>query len=641
MRWQLTAAVLGAVIALDAQSPSAPQQPTFRSRVDLVDVDVSVLDKNRLPVSGLTASDFVVRENGKVRPIVVFSAVTLPTRQRPEARWMDVAAPDAATNAVASEGRLVVILMNRAITTEQYPVARRIADAAINQLGPADLGAVIYATHGTPQNFTSDRRLLLDAVHRPFAMLPEGDTGQGGDCVCGTCSLESIERVAQSLQNVRHRRRILIVIGSNLSIQSNGQCGGPLGGLRERTERALEAANLTVYTIDPSGLTSLTQSAADRSVVDPARAALANLNRRANLMYFPDLTGGRTVMGSNEPVNRIPEIFRESGAYYTLGFQPGSPREDRRFQEIQIKVNRPGVSIQARRGYFSGAVSDEVDRAWKHETTIPRSLRAAISGMWPQTDLELHMTAVPWSLPGMQSAAVSVTVGVRGVIDPERLAQAARAGEERSRDVDVLVGAFDREGRAMASVRETLQSVPHSRDGAVSFEVVARLPLRPGRYEIRAAVDDGPLAQTGSVYGYVEVPDYPKTRIALSNIVLETTPRTTPAYGADIKDLVPMVPTTVREFRATDKLTAFVREHQGLDRALMPGYLTATIQDVDDQPVFHYEQRLLPELFGADRAMEFSMDVPVARLRPGEYLLTIEARHGNDSVARDVWFRIR
>jgi len=637
----VAAVIAGAAMVLHAQLPSAPQQPTFRSRVDLVDVDVSVLDKNRLPVPGLTADDFVVRENGKVRPILAFSAVSLPTRQRPVARWMEDAASDEATNAVATEGRLVVILMNRNITTEQVPVARRIAGAAIDQLGPADLGAVIYATHGTPQNFTSDRRLLRDAVNRPFAMLPEGDSGQGGDCFCGTCSLESIERVAHALQDVRHRRRILIVIGSNMPIQSLGQCGGALAGLRERTERALEAANLTVYAFDPSGLQTLSQTSSDRSVVDPARAVLANLNRRANLMYLPDLTGGRTVMGTNEPVLRVPEIFRESGAYYTLGFQPGNAREDRRFQEIDVKVKRPGLSVQARQGYFSGAVSDEVDRAWKGETTLPRSLRAAISGLWPRTDLELHMTAVPWSLPGMQSAAVSVTIGVRDTVDPERLAQADRAGAERTGDVDVLVGAFDREGRVMASSRSTLKNVPHPREGPVTFDVVSRLPLRPGRYEIRAAVDDGPLAETGSVYGYVEVPDYPKTRIALSGIVLEGTPRAAPVYGAEIRDLVPIVPTTAREFRTTDTVTAFVREHQGLDRALMPGYLIVRILDEDDQQVFHSEQRLLPELFGADRAMDFSMDVPVAQLGPGEYLLTIEARHGNDSATRDVWFRIR
>ena len=44
-------------------------QPTFRSGIDVVQVDVSVLDRSRVPVRGLTAADFIVLEDGKPRPI--------------------------------------------------------------------------------------------------------------------------------------------------------------------------------------------------------------------------------------------------------------------------------------------------------------------------------------------------------------------------------------------------------------------------------------------------------------------------------------------------------------------------------------------------------------------------------------------
>ena len=64
----LGVALVGApASAQDPQQP--PRTPTFRSSVDLVPVDVSVLDKNGRPVDDLTASDFTLEVDGKPRRI--------------------------------------------------------------------------------------------------------------------------------------------------------------------------------------------------------------------------------------------------------------------------------------------------------------------------------------------------------------------------------------------------------------------------------------------------------------------------------------------------------------------------------------------------------------------------------------------
>src|SRR5690349_20662232 len=68
--------VVAIVATLIAQLP-ASQQPTFRSGVDVVQVDVSVLDKDRRPGRGLTESAFTILEAGKPRPIVAFVPVEL------------------------------------------------------------------------------------------------------------------------------------------------------------------------------------------------------------------------------------------------------------------------------------------------------------------------------------------------------------------------------------------------------------------------------------------------------------------------------------------------------------------------------------------------------------------------------------
>jgi hypothetical protein len=69
--------VFGVCVAgLLCQNPSAQtQQPRFRARTDLLTIDVTVLDRNRRPVTGLTADDFILLEDS--RPQVIAALVAL------------------------------------------------------------------------------------------------------------------------------------------------------------------------------------------------------------------------------------------------------------------------------------------------------------------------------------------------------------------------------------------------------------------------------------------------------------------------------------------------------------------------------------------------------------------------------------
>ena len=162
----LAASALPLHARTSAPQTSAPQ-PTFRGGTDLVQVDVSVLDGKRHPVRGLSLSDFTIFEDDQPREIQAFSEVDLPDRvQSRDAAWTREVPSDVVTNQVAQEeGRLVIIVLDRTIPVGEPTItARRVAAAAINQLGPSDLAAVVSTSNGAVQNLTSDHSRLLRAI---------------------------------------------------------------------------------------------------------------------------------------------------------------------------------------------------------------------------------------------------------------------------------------------------------------------------------------------------------------------------------------------------------------------------------------------------------------------------------------------
>jgi VWFA-related protein len=643
----LACGLWAAVLTLEARQN--PSQPLFRASTDLVDVDVSVLDGDRLPVRGLTASDFTVLEDGRARPIVAFSAVDLPPRERPTARWMSTVAPDVVDNDLQHEGRLVVILIDQSIAFEDLPVSQRFADAVVDQLRPGDLAAVAYSTFGIPQNFTEERERLRAAIRRPMVGLPADDGGGASLCPCGVCSLEAIGNIAEAMAPVRQRRKMLLVIGSNIAMQSAGACSAQINPARERAFRAVEAGNVTVYAFDPAGLPTLSTSASERrqSSARGGGAAMRNMVRVGNLRTLPDRTGGRYLYDPLRPADRVAEIFRESESYYVLGFEPAHPDEDGRFHGIRVRVNRPGVTLQARRGYYGGAVGRPEGRGPEDAlraglSAVSGGLRAAVSGLWPRSDVVLRVSAVPVAAPDLTRASVAAIVHVTQTFDAPGTPLLGSPADAAPIVVNVLTGAFDRQGRALASANQSVRVTPQLMGPRVfGYEVVSQLELKPGRYELRTAVEDTRLGRSGSVYTYVDVPDYQRAPVALSGLLISVRPGTAVAPDAPLAGLMPVTPTTRREFVASDDVTAFVRLYQGVSRALMPGYIVAEILDEQDTSVYRQETRLASGAFGASRAVDFSVDVPVDRLAPGHYVLGVEARHGNETARRDVRFSVR
>lgn len=659
------------IVALGLLMLLAQQPPTFRAGIDVVQVDVSVVDKNRRPVGGLTQSDFTILEDGKPRPVVAFVPVELAegSALQPSAPWMRDVAPDVTTNRIGLQGRLVVIMFDWSIRFEDQALAKKIAAAAVDQLGADDLAAVIFSSPfgnvGTPQNFTADRSRLLAAIHQNFAlalhnpphgpghdprntnevMIDDPEGYESGDCHCRVCVPETIGRVADAVRDVQGRRKILLFIGTYFRIyealkgpQSRqgpaftpgldgkqviypGECSAPLKSAREKMQRSTSLANLTIHTVDPVGVET-----EGNSPLGGAKVAM--LERQDDLRALAEMTGGRSVMNTGAPQEHLAELFEESHSYYLLAFTPGDRQSNGKYHKIDVKVNRPGVSVRTRSGYYAG----ETRVAGNNPSIVDPETVSALEGILPRNDLPLSVNAVPLATSGKLGSTVAIVVGVGH--------QGSRAaGAERP--VKILAAAFDRNGRSVESEEQTIGVTPSSTNsGDAPFEVLSRLPLKPGRYELRIALSQ-PAGAGGSVYTYVDVPNFAEQPLSLSGVVLSVSPSWPTAPSQGFPDLLPLVPTARREFARTDRVSAFVRVYQKVKDEPQTVGIRAEIVDPNGRAVTSDAVSLQPGQFARTRSADYRIRLPLDRLNAAEYLLNFHAMQGAHQAQRTVRFTVQ
>jgi len=486
----------------------AAQAPQFKSGVDVVRFDVVVLDKDRHPLGGLTAGDFRVTEDGRPLRIAGFEAVTIPGRAAPPTTPTTTAPTTAdlrvesVTNHRDVPGRLAIIVMDRSIGSEQPIVtARRIANAAIDALGPNDLAAVVF-TSGISgnrlQGLTASRDRLRAAVASAqmgtpagVAMTPTGLTRTGpnvpeGECYCSICTMQTLAGVAEAVAPVPNYQKMILYIGEDLPFAENSAagsaaaCQGLFREARDKLMRAIDRSSITVHAFNPRGLDT-GQLGADATPTDAREPASSRIlredNRRAvregNLRTLPDYTGGRTII-ANQAEQFVSEVFEESRIYYVLAVERAPAHTNGRQHSVRFEVARPGVSVVSRTTYL-----DVGTETTKKPSADP--LERALAEVLPSGDVALRMTLAP----GDTKNSLEVTLAT-----PRPAAGRA----------DVLVGVFDQFAKQVGSERAKVE-LPTRGGGDAEWKM--HLNPKPGHYEVRAAVKIGDTI--GSVTGHVDV----------------------------------------------------------------------------------------------------------------------------------------
>jgi Ca-activated chloride channel family protein len=276
-------------------------QPQFQSGVDVVDLMVSVTDRDGRFVTGLRGDDFAVFEDGRRQQISFFNAERAPVS-------LGILL-DASGSMAASGFNIAPVEYAKA------SVQRLLLDF----LAPED--EFFFAWFGynaaLTQEWTTDRArvrpTLLDIGR------PTGDTRM----------FDAIDFVLPTAQAGKHRKRALLILSDGRDTRSSIS-------LNEVTSR-VAATDVLVYALGVEGDTLLTRG--DRVDGDVLRR-------------LTDATGGRTevVRGYGRLDEALAALARELGAQYHIGYVPDRAGQAG-FRAVRVETPGRTVRVRTRAGY--------------------------------------------------------------------------------------------------------------------------------------------------------------------------------------------------------------------------------------------------------------------------------------------------
>jgi VWFA-related protein len=623
------------------QTPPVQQQttPIFRSGVDLVHLDISVLDRQRRPVRGLGPADFTILEDGIPQKIAAFSPVEVPPAADPPSSWMKEVPRDVRTNQDIGERRLFVIIVDDAqlqADPASLKTLRETARRVVDDLGPSDLASVIFTLDNrNAQDFTSDRARLRAALDK--AAIGARDMSGTMNQMFARMSVDVIQHSVEALGALPDRRKVIIYIGQGVPVSLEDAAtpmwagiDAPVGAvdagsqqrhllyLMDQSFKKAAKANVNIYTLDVCGLRAPTaRTCQPGPEVD-------------YLQQLAAATGGKSATNISDLGAAVDNIFAENASFYILGYHSTSPRLDGKFRRLTVAVNNPEYTVRTRNGYDA---EKEKDAAKRTKFDAEQPLGAGLSGLLPKSDVPLDMMAAPFAIAGKKEAAIAVMVGVRQPI--------RETGQRTTEPVGFQVNAFNVDGKAFGAKRmDVVVTLRPEASGMGEYELLSRLDLKPGRYQLRVALNVSSLSTSGSLYYDVDVPDFTKAPVSFSGMVLAArpSPPVTPKDG--LPGVLPVTPTTRRSFSASDRVVAFTRVYQGGKDGMVAVPLSVRLRNQHDLLLMDRKEVLPIEMFTKDRSADVNIALPLERLPPGAYLLTLESTLGKTTAKREVRFDV-
>jgi VWFA-related protein len=517
---------------------------------------------------------------------------------------------------------------------------------------PADLVSIVSlgSSLTVNQDFTSDRALLKKTL-QDFNLgagggFEEGSTGTtegtaetGGSFTTDDTEynifntdrrLEALRSVADRLSHVDEKKSLIYF-----------SSGMDRTGIENQSElhaaiNAAVRANMSIYTMDIRGLQAIVpggeaQNASLRGTSPYSGQATinalnSNFTTQETLVTLAGDTGGRAFLDSNDFSKVFSGVQQDTSVYYLLGYHSNNSARDGRFRKITVRVNRPGVKIDFRRGYYAPA-------DFQHSTKENRELQLdqELASDLPSTDLPVYLSAAYFRISdGKFYVPVSVVV-------PGSQIPFTRSNDQDRATLDVLGVVTSPDKRPIGQIRDTVKLALSTSEfvGRKNVQYDNGFVLPPGKYHLKFVIRENQTGRLGSFETDFTIPDLKGVPVKMSSVVLASQIRPAGKRKSDnplVRDGSEVIPSVIHVFSAGQHLYFYYEVYDPAREPMSaaaqspagtkPGIRLLTNvaffsgkKKVYETPVVESAQLNTPQR----RATVFQLDVPLTQLKPGFY----------------------
>lgn len=534
----------------------APAPVKFTVTTQLVTINLTARNPDGSLITGLTASDFIVTEDGKRQKLDACDYQKLDNTLLPEvapkpAEAGKKTAPPASTGLAIAAGRpgeikykdrrLIVLYfdMTGMALQDQLRAQESALKFVRGEMTAADTVAVMSFTSQLKllQDFTSDRDRIVTAIQSLIS-------GEGSDLnttsddasVSGAAytaddtefnifnadrKLIALQTAIKSLSSLPEKKAIMYFSSgfTKSGVENEAQ-------MRATTNAAIRY-NVSLFPVDARGLSAL--SLTGDASKPPSSASMAISN--AGLTNYQTLqasqqtlhtlaadTGGKELIDENDLAAGIVEAQKEITDYYILTYRSTNQALDGSFRRIKVELvsaNRKSAKLDYRSGYFANKEFKDFTAADRE-----RTLQEALMLGDPVTDLTLNL-----ELNYFRLAQDRYFVPLEAKIPGSEI-DLAKHGDLESARLDFVGQVTDSKGKVVKQVRDNLEV---KLKGLTAADLAGKnlaydsgFELAPGAYTVKFLARENVTGKMGTFETKLTIPDLTaeKTWLPISSVVL-------------------------------------------------------------------------------------------------------------------------